>query len=117
MTDIHTATEPATGQLTRPGRRGSTAAAAFAIVGTVAAVLAQFVIPALPLSHGHSLNEATGLCNGALGELARAFDHGIASQCATWGNTALALHLTALAGLVTAVIAAVAWYRFRRATA
>jgi hypothetical protein len=53
----------------------------------------------------------------ALGELARAFDHSIASQCATWADTALTLHLIALAGLVTAVIAAVAWYRSRQATA
>ena len=84
-----------------------------AIIALAVAIAAKFVIPALPVFHGASLGQVTGICNGTLGTLAQAFDRGAATDCATANHLSLGLNVVAGAAVIAALIHGRYWWRHR----
>jgi len=84
-----------------------------AIIWLVAAALVKFIAPALPLFNGHSLTQASGICNGVLGTLAQHFDHQAATTCATVNDLTMLVNVIAGVALVVAAVVGVRWLRAR----
>ena len=77
----------------------------------VVAIIVKFVIPALPVFNGHSINQAYGVCNSGLGALAQSFDHAVANDCNIVNNVMLVANVTAGTALVLAVVFGIRWAR------
>lgn len=82
-----------------------------AIIFALLAAIVKFVLPALPLFNGHSVNQVTGICNGGLGQFAQAFSHQVATDCQS-ANTVNTI-LTGIAAVlfIVAIIVGIRWAR------
>ena len=80
----------------------------------MAAIVVKLVAPALPVISGHSLNEITPYCTGALGAFVRGLGGAqTAAACNDIGIANLVINLVALACLAVAAAAGFALYRHR----
>lgn len=82
------------------------------ILASMAAIV-KFILPALPLFSGHSVAQATGICNGALGQLAQAFDHKAVTDCQTANTVSMVLTIVAVVLLAASIATSIRWARTR----